>query len=122
MKAYLWQHRLSARPLPDDGSTDQWNGAVSVFVGRHIVTPPDCPNWGKPAGIDSANRTASNLGCATTRNLGLMLADPGDLVRTNPLAPADGEAAATSIQRYRAGKVNDASASINTVGSSGSGK
>ena len=78
---------------------------VRVVVGRYIVVPPDCPNWGQPSNRNPGNFQSSNFGCATTVNLGLMAADPGDLIRGQPLSPADGAAASLAIQRYRAGEV-----------------
>jgi pilus assembly protein CpaD len=75
---------------------------VQVTVGRHIVKTPTCPDWSKPATGDPANRITSNFGCATATNLGLMIADPGVLVHgTDELGPADGEAVARGISKYR---------------------
>lgn len=79
-------------------------GEVRILVGRHVVTPPACPNWSKPSGADFANQPHSNFGCSTTANLGLMVADPGDLVGGRPTGPADGEAAAWTVERYRQGR------------------
>ena len=81
---------------------------MRVTVGRYLVVPPRCPNWAKPSQRDPLNQPASNFGCATTVNLGLMVADPADLVRGRTLGPADGSASMLSIQRYRAGQVLDA--------------
>jgi pilus assembly protein CpaD len=78
---------------------------VSVVVGRYLVTPPRCPDWTKQPGLDIANRRSSNFGCATTSNLGLMVADPGDLVHGAPMGPSDGEKGATAINKYRNDKV-----------------
>ncbi|MFQ5970771.1 MAG: CpaD family pilus assembly lipoprotein [Alphaproteobacteria bacterium] len=78
---------------------------LRVVVGRYIVVPPDCPNWGQPSNRNPGNLQSSNFGCATTVNLGLMAADPGDLIRGRPLSPADGAAASLAIERYRAGEV-----------------
>jgi pilus assembly protein CpaD len=47
----------------------------------------------------------SGFGCATTNNLGVMVANPADLERGRPLDPADAEAASLSIQRYRVGEI-----------------
>lgn len=77
--------------------------AVRVTVGRHVVTLPNCPDWTKPADGNPSNTVSSNFGCATTRNLGLMVADPGALVRGYEMGPADGEAMAKGIQDYREG-------------------
>jgi pilus assembly protein CpaD len=101
--AYL--RRQGLRPkltfaTPDAGS----NGSgVVVTVGRYVVTTPKCPDWSKPAHKDFDNRMASNFGCATETNLGLMVVDPGTLVRGQPMGPADGEAQAKSIKDYRKG-------------------
>lgn len=49
----------------------------------------------------------SNWSCATAVNFGMMLADPGDLVRGRDPGPADGEAVARSIESYRKGRTKD---------------
>lgn len=80
-------------------------GAVRVIVQRYVVVPPNCPDWSKPATTDYGNVTMSGLGCANTANLGMMLANPRDLIQGRPSGNADGTAAAAAVQRYRAGKV-----------------
>jgi pilus assembly protein CpaD len=80
-------------------------GSALVVVGRYVVSTPSCPNWRKPSGIDSANQPSSNLGCANETNLGLMVADPADLVVGHELDRAEGEAMAHGIRRYRDNKV-----------------
>ncbi|MHA1566394.1 MAG: CpaD family pilus assembly lipoprotein [Alphaproteobacteria bacterium] len=80
-------------------------GGLRLIVGRYLVTPPNCPNWGKPSFRDPMNTTGSNFGCANQVNIGLMVADPGDLVRGRRLTPGMGAAAALGITRYRAGEV-----------------
>lgn len=77
---------------------------VRVLVGRHVVTPPNCPNWSKRADDDFGNTGSSNIGCATTTNLGMMIANPSDLVHGEPLRPADGELNAFRVESYRQGK------------------
>ncbi|MHA1113964.1 MAG: CpaD family pilus assembly lipoprotein [Alphaproteobacteria bacterium] len=77
---------------------------VTVALGRYVVTPPDCPDWRKPASEDYANKVASNFGCASVTNLGLMLADPGDLVRGRSMGPGDGDALARGVRKYREGE------------------
>lgn len=78
---------------------------VRVIVGRYLVTTPRCPNWSKPSHRDPLNQPSSNFGCSTTANLGLMVADPADLVRGRRLGPADGTAMMQALQRYRAGRI-----------------
>lgn len=94
---------LQPRRLPDLPGRGTWTGAVKIVLGRFIVLPPDCPDWSKPADGDPNNRVSSNFGCATATNLGLMLANPGDLVRGRTPGPADGIAGARLYRSYRDG-------------------
>jgi type IV pilus biogenesis protein CpaD/CtpE len=81
------------------------NGATAeLIIGRHVVTPPNCPDWTRDPATEFANRPGSQFGCATATNLGLMVANPGDLIAGRAAPLADGEAATLGIQRYREGK------------------
>ena len=81
------------------------NSKISLIVGRYVVLPPNCPDLSRPTATNHGNVADSNFGCSTQRNLGLMLADPGDLLRGRTLGPADGAALSRGIRSYRAGKV-----------------
>jgi pilus assembly protein CpaD len=89
--------RVDAGDAPDDG--------VRLEIERYVATPPACPNWSKPPGHDPTNSLASNFGCATQVNLGLMVADPRDLVVGRQMGPADAEPGIGAVGRYRDGKV-----------------
>lgn len=94
---------------PATGIAPSENGIVRVTVGRHIVKPPDCPDWSKPSTGDPSNRPTSNFGCATETNLGLMVADPGVLIRgVDEVGPADGEVVSKGIKDYREGTIKRA--------------
>lgn len=101
--AELRRLELSAGLLPDAPAKDAWDGSIRIVLGRYVVIPPDCPDWSKRADGDSANRRSSNFGCANAVNLGLMVADPGDLVRGRTAGPADGAAGARRYKTYREG-------------------
>lgn len=101
--------KLSVRAQP--ASRPTIDGAlirdgVVVTVGRYIVTGPNCPDRSKPEGDDFANTTESNYGCATATNLGMMVANPGDLVHGAQPGPADAENAARGVQNYRSGALS----------------
>lgn len=100
---YLRAKRLRPEIIVARGAT----APISIVVGRYLVTAPSCPDWTKRPGQDSGNRRSSNFGCATTTNLGLMVADPGDLVHGVAIGPSDGARGASSVQKYRTGKVKD---------------
>src|SRR5580658_74618 len=84
----------SAKDVPADH--------MLVVLERYVVTPPNCPDWTKPAyGAQHSNAMPSNWSCADTTNLGLMVADPRDLVVGRTLGPAEGNPATAGILRYR---------------------
>jgi len=100
--AYLRANHLkSAADLEESAPADR----VTVVVGRYVVVPPNCPDWRKPSEDDPSNTPSSNLGCASVTNLGLMVADPHDLVSGKPRAPADADQNDYAIQRYRQGYI-----------------
>jgi pilus assembly protein CpaD len=94
-------------PADAGSGPEAWrrNRRVELVMERYVVTLPACPDWSRRSGLDFDNLPLSNLGCANETNLGLMVADPKDLVRGRPLAPADGVQQAEGIVRYRTGKV-----------------
>lgn len=103
VSAEIRKLKLPASLLPDTKSSEIWDGSVKVVLGRYVVIPPKCPDWSKRADGDSANRPSSNFGCANTTNLGLMVANPGDLVRGRTPGPADGATGARRYKQYREG-------------------
>jgi pilus assembly protein CpaD len=80
-------------------------GRVRVAVERYVVTPPSCPDWSKPVGEDFQNTPQANFGCANTANLGMMVANPRDLIRGRSPGSSDGAAVSAAIRRYRDGKI-----------------
>ncbi len=117
VKRFLGDHgfrklRIQANSLgervpatPGDGEQAwQQNRRVEIVLERYLVTTPACPDWSRRSGLDYANQPHSNFGCATETNLGLMIAEPRDLLRGRDLSPADGVHQAESIVRYREGE------------------
>src|SRR5579862_6971859 len=94
--------QVASRPTVDGALA---RNAVIVTVGRYVATAPNCPDRTKPEADDYANNTESNFGCATATNLGLMVANPGDLVHGRAPGPADGDFATRGVQAYRNGEI-----------------
>ena len=70
---------------------------LTVFVERAMVIPPDCTTdqpW-------IAHRPEVPTGCSFTSAMGLMAADPRDLVKGRTIGPADADSAARAIFGYR---------------------
>jgi pilus assembly protein CpaD len=93
---------IGVRTLPAKGDipADQ----LTVLVERYVVTPPNCPDWTKDPVADHENDVYGNFGCANVTNLGLMVADPRDLVIGRQMGPEVGNPALAGIARYRDGK------------------
>jgi len=91
------------RETPVYGPALSTDGA-RIIVGRYVVTPPACPDWRKPAGADWENTPSSNFGCASQTNLGLMVAQPRDLLYGRDYGGPDTEMMAKAVKDYRDGK------------------
>jgi len=118
--AYLRSRGLSVSVQPAVYGGALAPNTVRLILNRYVVTPPPCPDWRKPAGEDYNNQAGSNFGCATETNLGLMVANPKDLVDGRTIGPADGEQAAKAIENYRAGSTPEPT-SVSTKSAGGSG-
>ncbi len=105
VSAFLALRLLEAEPLLSDFAAEPpLTSMVRVIVRRYVVTLPGCPDWSGRPGQTYNNQVSSNFGCASAVNLGLMVANPGDLEAGRRLEPADGEFMARTIERYRKGE------------------
>ncbi len=74
---------------------------VTMSFNAFKVEIPECGRFTSKPTPNWSNRRHSNYGCATRRNLGLMVQDPGDLKQAQTLSPADGSKAAGTVSGYR---------------------
>lgn len=103
--AYLAHRRIEARPAEAGfGIAVPPPDAVAVMVRRYVVTLPGCPDWTGRPGRSFNNTVSSNWGCATATNLGLMVANPADLVSGRHPGLMDGSLGALATERYRRGE------------------
>ena len=61
------------------------NALVFSFAANK-VTVPECGDWSSSVGLNWTNRRHPNFGCSIQRNVGLTVADPGDLAKPKPLS------------------------------------
>lgn len=101
--AYLKLKRLAAGFVIDDDPKMSAD-TVRLVIHRYQVALPACPDWADRSGVTHDNQPSGNWGCATAVNLGLMIANPGDLVQGRDGGPGDGAAQVLGIQRYRKGE------------------
>jgi pilus assembly protein CpaD len=78
---------------------------VAVVAYKLAVLPQPCPGYTMPVTFDTEHRPLTAWGCSTAANLGMMVANPADLIEGRAFGPADGEAATLAIQRYRKGEI-----------------
>lgn len=120
--AYLKLKRLAAGLVIDDDPKMSAD-TVRLVIHRYQVALPGCPDWSDRSGITHDNQPSGNWGCATAVNLGLMVANPGDLLRGRDGGPGDGAAQVLGIQRYRKGEtkplLDGATSEIPAVGTGG---
>lgn len=125
VSAYLVHRAMRPRAAGEGlGAEAAGPDAVSVVVERYTVTLPACPDWSDRPGRSWNNTVSSNWGCATATNLGLMVAEPGDLATGRAPGPMDGGFATLAIQRYRAGEtrpLDSENGSTSKTSGSGSG-
>jgi pilus assembly protein CpaD len=86
--------------LSDQGTAD----AVTVSYQRYTAVVPSCGDWSASARYDHQNQVHSNFGCAQQRNIGLMAADPADLVRMRDVDPTDAQNSSRVMQKFRTGQ------------------
>jgi pilus biogenesis lipoprotein CpaD len=87
-------------------SADSQLGSNEARVIMHYVAvvTPDCPDWRMSPVTTYSNTHQGNFGCASVVNLGLMVADPHDLVRGEGTSYMDTQRNSQVITDYRAGK------------------
>jgi len=78
------------------------------------VVAPHCPDWRTSPVTTYSNTQNANFGCASTVNLGLMVADPRDLERGTGNVTPDAERNSAVIRNYRSGGPAPAAADTST--------
>lgn len=99
---YLKTHGIHLQPEAPITGAAPASGSGILIVERYIVSIPVCEKYADGPDPNWANATSPWYGCTTTALLGLMIADPADLIDGNPAAPPDAEKMAKAIRElYR---------------------
>ncbi|MCK5425206.1 MAG: hypothetical protein KAI89_07525 [Emcibacter sp.] len=72
------------------------------LISRYVVTPPTCGNWSQPSTGNYGNAGLQEMGCANQANLGLMVANPRDLIVGAANGAPDTENSAKAVHTFRA--------------------
>lgn len=89
---------------------------ANIQVAYSAVVSPRCPDW-RPSPVSSyANMVFTpNIGCAHVTNLGLMVADPHDLVEGEGDGTPDTISTSKAIQDFRSGEAESSSSSTSSI-------
>ncbi len=79
---------ISVEAYSADGAKDP---PIRVSYMRYVAEPPQCGDWSTNLAYDPMNMPYPNLGCANQRNLGVMVANPADLLGPRSETPRSGE-------------------------------
>jgi pilus assembly protein CpaD len=116
VSSFLGLNDVKIDALIDDyGDGAPLGDSVTVLVHRHVVSLPACPDWTDKPMKKFMNQPASNWSCATAVNFGMMVANPGDLVRGREAGPGDGQMLADSVYRYRKGETKPLMDDVSTA-------
>lgn len=83
-------------------------GTITLRYRRYDVILPVCGDWRAVTAYNPGNTDYPGFGCALERDVGLMLADPGNLVAMRAPAPADAANLERVIDAYRSGRATAA--------------
>ena len=71
------------------------------LISRYVVTPPQCDDWSQPSTDNYGNTNLPNFGCSLQAHLGLMIANPRDLITGVKGGGTDTEQATQAIRTFR---------------------
>jgi len=74
---------------------------VTISYERYSAVLPTCGDWSTPMDFNPLNTEYPNFGCVQQRNLGLMVADPADLVSMHPAQASDTANTERLMKDYR---------------------
>ncbi len=80
IKHGLRREEITVRPLP--ASNEENSESIMLNYRAYKVNVPQCGHWGDwKQAYTWGNQIDDNFGCATQRNIGLMVANPRDLIK-----------------------------------------
>lgn len=92
------------------------SGPIEVAAPVWQAVAPDCGHWDEEMTNDQANQNTWNFGCAVSRNIGLMVVDPADLVRARTESGRSGARAADVLEKYGKGAATSSAAEAGASG------
>ena len=92
------------------------NHHVGLAFRAYSAIVPNCGDWSGETGFNPSALPHTNFGCSVTRNIGLMLSDPGDLERARSSGGYDPGRIVEILDKYRLGKATGTAAPRDEAG------
>lgn len=89
IQSFLNRQGLSGHQVLFNSSGVKESRRITLTFAANKVIVPTCRDWQKGPGFNLKNLPDHGFGCSYQRNLGLMVADPGDLVQARPMTGRD---------------------------------
>ena len=99
---------ISVEAYSAEGAADP---PIRVSYLRYVAEPPQCGDWSTNLADEPMNLPYPNLGCAQQRNLGVMIANPADLLGPRSETARSGERRDRVWGKYVKGESTGASKS-----------
>jgi pilus assembly protein CpaD len=102
--------RMASAGVPRDrilvGTRDVAGGDTRVELGyiSYRASTAPCGDWSASVTETAANHVMANFGCAVQHNIAAQVADPRDLMGSQPLASGDAARRAVVYDNYKNGK------------------
>lgn len=109
-------------PVNISASRNKKAGETTLEIKYLAVISPDCPDWKKSPVTTYSNSTMANFACASTVNLGAMVADPHDLLQGKSSQQSVAQRSAKVLSDYKSGAGATASTAGGSDGTSASGQ
>lgn len=91
---------------------------IEIVVEKYLVIPPACSDFSQQIGDAKQGYNSSNYRCAVETNLGMMVANPLDLIQGRPQDPAVGSVMSAAVTRYLEGRITPLLSSSTTTSAS----
>ena len=101
--AFAQRGLVSSESVAAPGAEGPAGNEVAVMITRAVVIPPDCA---VPT-PEPTLRPDHPFGCHVNSALGMMVANPQDLVEGRELGPGDAAQTIGAIERYREDKIKE---------------
>lgn len=119
-REYLQAQGIRAHEIHVVGDTTLKAPNAALSFTANVANVPECGDWSESNVFTPNNNPHSNFGCANRRNTGLSVADPGDLIDSQPISPSRAGRHDTKMDSYNAGEpINPVQQQINPNAVSG---